>query len=415
MHEKITMPNGVRILSEKMEGVRSAAIGIWVGVGSRFEDVEEAGSAHFIEHMLFKGTSKYTAAQLAEQMDAVGGQINAYTTRDCTCFYARVLDSHLPMTIDLLSDMFFDSNFDEADVKNETGIIEEEIGMYEDTPDDVVVEQLMANCFPGPLGRPVLGRPDTLETFTGERLRAFKDKNYIAPRIVVSLAGSFTPADIRQIEGRFAVLPAAENPLPVPCAYTPGLITRRQHAEQNQLVLAFPGLPFGSGERFAVGLMSGILGGNASSRLFQNIREKHGLCYSVFSFSASFLETGMFAIAAGTGRDTEKRAIELILDELRRLCDAGVTEEELNRSREQIKASMLMDMESTAARMNRIGNGELYRGGVLSPEEVVAIYDAITRDDILRIARNVFNIRQMSVSALGNVWDEDYYRGLMQG
>ena len=298
MYERIVLPNGARIVCEHMDGVRSASLGIWVGAGSRYERYSEAGSAHFIEHMLFKGTSRWSAAELAERMDAVGGQMNAYTTRDNTCFYARVLDTHLPLATDTLCAMFFDSRFDERDVENEKGIIQEEIDMYEDTPEDVAAERLIAGCFPGALGRPVLGRSSSLARQTGESLRAFMARHYAAPRVVAALSGSFTDEDLRELARRFSAMPAAKPKKPERSAYRPCLTLRRKATEQNQLVLGFPGLETASSERFALQLLSGILGGNASSRLFQSVREKHGLCYSIYSFTAGFEDTGLFAVAA---------------------------------------------------------------------------------------------------------------------
>lgn len=413
MYEKIELPNGARIVFEHMDAVRSASIGIWVGAGSRYEKYSEAGSAHFIEHMLFKGTSEYTAAQLAERMDAVGGQINAYTTRDNTCFYARVLDTHLPLAIDTLSAMFFDSKFDEGDVENEKGIIGEEIDMYEDTPEDVAAERLIAGCFPGALGRPVLGRVSSLGRQTGEGLRDFMRRHYTAPRVVAALSGSFTDADVRDLAGRFSAMPKARPRRPEKSAYTPCLTLRRKATEQNQLVLGFPGLETASEDRFALQLLSGIIGGNASSRLFQTVREKYGLCYSVYSFTAGFEDTGLFAISAATNRETEERALGVILDELRRLLDEGVAQEELDRAREQVKATILMSLESTGSRMNRLGYGELFLGGSLSPDELIERYDAVNREGLLELARRTLDPGRLSFSAVGRVAGEDAYKKLL--
>ncbi|MFR3288904.1 MAG: M16 family metallopeptidase [Lachnospiraceae bacterium] len=285
MYERIVLPNGARIVCEHMDGVRSASLGIWVGAGSRYERYSEAGSAHFIEHMLFKGTSRWSAAELAERMDAVGGQMNAYTTRDNTCFYARVLDTHLPLATDTLCAMFFDSRFDERDVENEKGIIQEEIDMYEDTPEDVAAERLIAGCFPGALGRPVLGRSSSLARQTGESLRAFMARHYAAPRVVAALSGSFTDEDLRELARRFSAMPAAKPKKPERSAYRPlpprpgGKATGAEPARPR-----LPGLETASSERFALQLLSGILGGNASSRLFQSVRESTGFCYSIYSF-----------------------------------------------------------------------------------------------------------------------------------
>ena len=414
MYEKITLPNGARIVFERMEGVRSVSLGIWVGAGSRFERAEEGGSAHFIEHMLFKGTETRTAAQLAEEADALGGQLNAYTTRDNTCFYTRVLDTHLPRAAEVLADMFFRSRFDEADVENEKGVIGEEIDMYEDTPEDVAAENLLAGCFPGALGRPVLGTEETLAGLSGRSLRAFMERTYTAPRIAVALAGSFTDADVDAVARIFAQMPPAERSEPERSAYAPCLTLREKAVEQNQLVLGFPGLETDSEERFAMQLFSNILGGSSSSRLFQTVREKHGLCYSIYSFTAGYQDTGLFAVALAANRQSERRALGLTIDELRRIRDEGVTAAELGRAREQVTASILMSLESSASRMNRLGYGELFLPrGALTPDELIERYEAVTLADVRSLAQRTLDFRRASLSAVGRVADGEEYRAAL--
>ena len=414
MYEKITLPNGARVVFERMEGVRSVSLGIWVGAGSRFERADEGGSAHFIEHMLFKGTETRTAAQLAEEADALGGQLNAYTTRDNTCFYTRVLDTHLPRAAEVLADMFFRSRFDEADVENEKGVIGEEIDMYEDTPEDVAAENLLAGCFPGALGRPVLGTEETLAGLSGRSLRAFMERTYTAPRIAVALAGSFTGADVDAVARIFAQMPPAEHTEPERSAYAPCLTLREKAVEQNQLVLGFPGLETASEERFAMQLFSNILGGSSSSRLFQTVREKHGLCYSIYSFTAGYQDTGLFAVALAANRQSERRALGLTIDELRRIRDDGVTAAELERAREQVTASILMSLESSASRMNRLGYGELFLpGGALTPDELIERYEAVTLADVRSLAQRTLDFRRASLSAVGRVADGEEYRAAL--
>lgn len=414
MYEKITLPNGARIVFERMEGVRSVSLGIWVGAGSRFERAEEGGSAHFIEHMLFKGTETRTAAQLAEEADSLGGQLNAYTTRDNTCFYTRVLDTHLPRAAEVLADMFFRSRFDEADVENEKGVIGEEIDMYEDTPEDVAAENLLAGCFPGALGRPVLGTEETLAGLSGRSLRAFMERTYTAPRIAVALAGSFTDADVDAVARIFAQMPPAERTEPERSAYAPCLTLREKAVEQNQLVLGFPGLETASEERFAMQLFSNILGGSSSSRLFQTVREKHGLCYSIYSFTAGYQDTGLFAVALAANRQSERRALGLTIDELRRIRDEGVTAAELGRAREQVTASILMSLESSASRMNRLGYGELFLPrGALTPDELIERYEAVTLADVRSLAQRTLDFRRASLSAVGRVADGEEYRAAL--
>ena len=414
MYEKMTLPNGVRIVYEHMAHVRSAAIGVWVGVGSRYEKAGEAGSAHFIEHMLFKGTAQHTASELAERMDAIGGQVNAYTTREATCFYARVLDTHLDRAADLLSEMFFDSNFSDADAENERGVILEEIDMYEDTPEDLVTERLISAAFPGSLGRPVLGRPAALRRMTGGGLRAFKERHYIAPRIVIAVSGSFTQANIDRIARRFSALDVQPDLTMPGGSYTPALCTKRKAIEQNQITLGFPGIPTGGDERFTMNLLSSILGGNMSSRLFQTVREKHGLCYAVYSFTAGFLDCGMFGVSTAVGRDTERRALELILEELEKFRQDGVTQSELDRAREQITASVLLAEESTASHMNKLGYSELFLGGAAPAREILQRYDAVTREDILALAQRTLDFDRMSFSAVGRIRPAEEYRALLK-
>ena len=414
MYDRITLPNGARVVFERMEGVRSVSLGIWVGAGSRFERAEEGGSAHFIEHMLFKGTETRTAAQLAEEADALGGQLNAYTTRDNTCFYTRVLDTHLPRAAEVLADMFFRSRFDEADVENEKGVIGEEIDMYEDTPEDVAAENLLAGCFPGALGRPVLGTEETLAGLSGRSLRAFMERTYTAPRIAVALAGSFTDADVDAVARIFAQMPPAERGEPERSAYAPCLTLREKAVEQNQLVLGFPGLETASEERFAMQLFSNILGGSSSSRLFQTVREKHGLCYSIYSFTAGYQDTGLFAVALAANRQSERRALGLTIDELRRIRDEGVTAAELGRAREQVTASILMSLESSASRMNRLGYGELFLPrGALTPDELIERYEAVTLADVRSLAQRTLDFHRASLSAVGRVADGEEYRAAL--
>ena len=409
MFNTIKLPNGVRIICEQIPYVRSAAIGVFVGVGSRYETPAQNGSAHFIEHMLFKRTDKHSATELAFAMDDIGGQINAYTTRESTCFYARVLDTHLCTAIDLLTEMFFDCAFDEAEAESERGVILEEIGMYEDTPDDACYEKLMSGCFHSSLGRPVLGKPATLGKMSGATLREFKENHYTAGNIVISLCGNYNESHIEQLKQRFSGMAKAKRKNSRSAAYSSHLSVRRKKTEQNQFCLAFPSNPLNSEERFAMNLLSTILGGGVSSRLFQNIREKHGLCYSIFSFQSNFADTGMVSIATGVSKDTELRTLGLIGDELKRFVDKGVDETELNRAREQAKSSLVMGLESTNSRMLKMGNSLLALGVCLTSDELIERYDAVTKEEILSLARDRFDFSKMSFSALGKTSDADEY------
>ena len=409
MHEIINLTNGVRIIYEKMPYVRSAAVGIFVNVGSRDEKVIENGSAHFIEHMLFKRTSKHSASELASAMDSIGGQINAYTTRENTCFYARVLDTHLNMAIDILSEMFFDCAFDEEETDSERGVILEEIGMYEDTPDDACYEKLMATSFKGALGRPVLGKPATLSKMTGVSLREYKESHYAAESIIISLCGNFDDSHLKLIAERFSVLEKAKKVGPRKTEYSSHVSVRRKKTEQNQFCLAFPSSSISSDDRFALNLLSTILGGGVSSRLFQNIREKYGLCYSIYSFQTSFEDTGILSVATAVNKETEMKALGLIGDELRKFVQDGVGADELQRAKEQAKSSLVMGLESTNSRMLKLGNSLLALGKCLTTDEILECYDEVTCEGILRLAQARFDFSRMSLSALGKTESEDKY------
>lgn len=416
MYEKITLPNGVRILTEHVPAVRSAALGFWVGAGSRQEKASENGAAHFIEHMLFKGTAHRSAAALAEEMDAIGGQVNAYTTKDCTCFYARVLDTHLSLASDVLCDMFFSSRFDEKDVETERGVILEEIGMYADSPEDLSAERLLREIYKGsPLGRPILGRKATLEKMTGPWLKEYMRRHYLPGNIVVSLSGSFCDADVDTLKARFSTLAGGTLPLPSGAAYQSAITVKKKAIEQNHLTLAFPSLPYNHEKRYALQLLSSILGGGMSSRLWQEVREQRGLCYSIYSYGAGHAETGVFAIYTALGKDTEKAALNTILDTVMRFRAEGVTQAELDRAREQSKANVLMGMESTQARMSNLGRSELLTGEVMEADEIIAAYDAVTQEDIRTLAEKIFRLEEASLSAVGRVDGAEEYRALIKG
>ena len=415
MYQTTTLPNGVRILTEPVPGVRSAALGIWVGSGSRHENPEENGAAHFIEHMVFKGTQSRTAAQLAQEMDAIGGQINAFTTKECTCFYARVLDTHLPQATDLLCDMFLHPAFREEDVQTERGVVLEEISMYEDNPEDLCAERLSAAVYAGsPLARPILGRPETLERMTGAWLRRYMAGHYLPGNLVVALAGSFTQEHMDALIQRFSALSGGALPAIVPVSYQSAVTVREKPIEQNHITLAFPGLPYADKRRFTLQLLSAILGSGMSSRLWQRVREEQGLCYSIYSYGAGHTETGLFAIYTALSRETEGRAIETICRVVRDFAAHGVTREELDRAREQSKANVILGLESTQAHMSNLGRGALLQGAVLDPDQIIAAYDAVTREGIQALAEEIFDFSRASLSAVGQVRGEEAYREMLQ-
>lgn len=401
MYQLQTLSNGVRIVSEPNPNVRSVSLGVWVGNGTRHEPAVLNGASHFIEHMLFKGTERMDAAALANTMDTLGGEINAFTTKECTCFYGRVLDEKLHAFVDLLADMLFQSRFDEACVETERGVIFEEIGMCDDTPDDLAIEQLTLGAFRGTaLGYPILGTRDTLCSMTGSSLRHYMQTHYTGEAVVVAIAGHFSQDDliyIGQIFGHFSNGIPPQSPA---ASYHMALSCMEKPTEQNHIVLGFPACSYLSEQRYAVQILNNILGGNMSSRLFQRIREQLGLCYSVHSFLATHADCGLLAIYIGTGSNSEQQALTEIGRTLADFLSDGVTVDEMTKVCDSIRSGLLMALESTSARMNHMGKSLLLQHDILTPDEVAAKYLAVQRDDVMDVARSILKPDQLSLSAV---------------
>ncbi len=411
MYHMTTLPNGVRILTQPVPGVRTAALGVFIGTGSRHERAAENGAAHFLEHMAFKATEHRSADRLAQDIDTLGGQVNAYTTKELTCFHARCLDSHLMQVVDLLCDMLFHSRFLPQEVDTERGVILEEIGMYKDDPADLVYERLAAAVYKGsPLARPILGTRRTLEAMDGEWLREYKCTHYRPDRIVVSLAGSFGGAAVDELTARFAALSGTPAPAVRPVTYHPTIALRRKAAEQNHMILAFPALPATHERRYEQLLLSSVLGGGVSSRLFQEMREKQGLCYSVYSYVNDYEDVGLFGLYTALGQETEKKALDTLCRVTAQLAEHGPEPEELDRAREQAKANVLMGLESTQARMSHMGLSMLLRGRVPDEEEITAVYDAITVEQIRTLAQEFFDFSRASLAVVGRTGRQEDYR-----
>lgn len=412
MLEKYKLKNGATVLLDHVDGVRSASIGLWFRAGSRDETPQEAGAAHFIEHMLFKGTASLSSAELAGRMDDIGAEANAFTSRDCTNYYMRVLDKRMPEAAELLADMLFNSRFDEGDMSTERGVILDEMRMYEDMPDDVANEMLVRTCFPGALGAPVLGSRESVEALTRSGLLGFKSRHYAGPGTVLAVSGRFDDGDASALADRLAALPAEPAAAPELAEYTPGIALEGRDTEQNQLLLAFPGITYGSGERPAMAIMNTILGGSASSRLYTRLRDELGLCYDLESFDMTYADTGLVGIGAATSAGNEQRALREITDGLRRFLDEGPSDSELARAKAQAESGAVIALESTLARMRRMGQSELFLGRVDSIDEVVERYNAVTREDVLDFARRTFDFSRLSVAALGKVRAREEYEAL---
>jgi len=416
MQEKITLANGARIIFEKIPHVRSASCGIWVKSGMRHESREQNGISHFIEHMVFKGTEEKSAAALAAAMDGIGGQVNAFTTKEHTSFYLKTLDTHLKEGLEILCDMFFDSKFAQDDVEVERGVIFEEIGMYEDSPEDLATEKMIESAFArSMLGMPILGTKETLSKMTGETMKDYLRSHYSPKGTVVSISGSFEDGDIEYIKERFSKMRDIPQCACDKAEYKSAGSIKRKDTEQNHICLGFPGMSYMDDKRYAFAMMNNILGGGASSRLFQKVREENGLCYSVYSFNSQYSDAGVHGIYLALSPETEERAVRLTGEEVRRFASEGPTEKEVDRTREQVKANVLMALESTMSRMNSIARSEMAYERVISTDEIIQRYDAVNAGDIRDVAQKVLSEGGMTVSAVGKVKDEGAYRSAFSG
>ena len=417
--EIITLSNGLRVALEEMPHLRSVSVGVWVKAGSMLERPEENGLSHFMEHMAFKGTARRSARQIAEEMDAVGGQMNAATSKVCTNYYAKVIDEDLPLAMDLLSDIVIHPALDKKEMDKERGVILEEIAMVEDSPEDVVYDVLAGAVYGSQsLGQTILGPGEKIAAYQPADLQAFRARHYGPKNAVVALAGHFDLKRIReQLETYFGDWTGPEGEaFPVEEAVpAPAYLCREKDTEQMHLCVGYRALPLGSPHVYRQAVMNGILGGGMSSRLFQEVRERRGLCYSVYTYGAGHAETGVFAIYTALGKETEAQALETICRTIRDFAEHGPTAEELDRARELSKANVLMGLESTQSRMSALGRGTLLQDRPLTTDEVIEAYNAVTAEDVRALARELFDFSRVSLSAVGRVGDEDYYRGLIEG
>ena len=407
MIRQITLPSGIRLIHEKIGHVRSVAMGVWVDTGSVRETPETAGASHLIEHMVFKGTGRRSAEQIAIEMDAVGGNMNAFTGKECTCFYAKVLDEHLDLAADVLSDIVFHSVFDPEELKKEQGVVLEEILMNEDSPEDLVSEESNMLFFGDePLASPILGTKQSVRAFSRETLLAYKDEFYTPENIVVACAGNFDEQKLADTVSRwFAPPKSARQTQPVLQRYPGGKRETfvEKDIEQVHLCLTLPGFARDTEGQYPIAVLSNILGGSMSSRLFQSIREKLGLAYSVYSYPTSYTGTGTFAFYAGTGEAQAAEVLGRMLDEIERVRKEGVTKEELERCRDQLKGSYLLGMESTSSRMNALGKVLLLQKREYNERETIRRIECVTMEDIERILPVCLDLNQASTAFVGRV------------
>jgi predicted Zn-dependent peptidase len=397
-----TLQNGLRIGTDAMPGVESTTVGIWTSCGARNETETENGVAHLLEHMLFKGTARRSARDIAEEIEAVGGQMNAYTSRENTAYYARVLKDDVPLAVDVIADLLQHSAFDEEELARERLVVLQEIGQANDTPDDIVFDYFQLAAFSGqPLGRPVLGTPDTVSGMTRSALTGYLGAHYAPSELILVAAGAVEHDRLVDQAARlFDSLPADAPPAMVPARYTGGDFRTKQDLEQLHLLLGFQGAAIVDPDYYAQSVLSTLLGGGMSSRLFQEIREKRGLVYSIYTFASAYRDAGIFGIYAGTGPAEVVELVPVVCDELRQIAEK-VTETEIRRAAAQIRAGLLMGMESSMSRAEQLGQQLLAYGRPIPAQEIIGQIDAVDREAVTRAA-GLFASRP-TIAALGPV------------
>jgi predicted Zn-dependent peptidase len=403
--QKLALPNGLVVITETMSHVRSVSVGVWVRNGSRREIPEENGLAHFIEHMVFKGTERRSAEAIAREMDSVGGMLDAFTSKEQICFNAKVLDEHLPIAFDVIADLMLRPKFDSEDLKKERQVVLEEIKMDLDNPEYLLHEIFTRGFWPGhPLGRPILGTPETVKKFNRDALRA-RFQDWFAPdHLVVSAAGNVSHEQVLDLVRReFGALQPAgpANDGGAPKTQAPIVLERKRDLEQAHICIGVPSVPLAHQDRFGFAVLNNLLGGGMSSRLFQNIREKRGLAYAVFSELTPYSDAGMMTVYAGTATDAVGQVIDLTIREFRSLKESPVTEEELRRSKNHLKGSLMLSLESTSSRMSNLARQELYFGRFFSLDEILEAIEAVTREELQSLAQRYFQTDQIAVTVLG--------------
>jgi predicted Zn-dependent peptidase len=405
--EMTTLDNGVRVITEAMPHVRSVSVGIWIASGSRRETPEQNGISHFIEHMLFKGTTSRSAEDIARAVDALGGNLDAFTAKELVCFNTKVLDQHLAQAFDVLADLVLNPMFREEDIEKEKGVILEEIKMEADSPDYLVHEIFSSNFWKDhPLGKPILGTPQSVRRFDSTMIRDFYRSVYSPANLVVTAAGHLTHEGLAALVNRyFAALPPgpAEPQDPLPSTHARIALRNKKSLEQVHLCLGVPSYPLPHHERFACYVLNTLLGGGMSSRLFQNIRERQGLAYAVFSELNPYRDTGCLSIYAGTSIESARQVVESITTEFRQLKGDRVSDEELRRAKDHLKGSLMLGLESTASRMSNLARQEMYFGRFFTLDELVESIESVTAEDVRRIAQTFFDPRQIALTILGNL------------
>lgn len=407
MNKLTVLENGTKVVTESIPEFRSCTIGAWISTGSRFESEEDAGIAHFLEHLLFKGTRTRSAYDIAKEMDSIGGQLNAFTEKERTCYYARVLDQHVPIAIDILFDMLNNSVLDPAEVEREKGVILEELKMIEDSPDDQASHRFTRSLWPEhPIGRPIIGYRESVEKMTSERLRGYLQERYGGKNLMVAAAGQVDHEQfvdlVRRNLGQDSFEATFEGVLDAPRPVGTDLVYRKD-CEQTYLCYGGRGTQITEPRRYSFLVLDAVLGGSMSSRLFQEIREKRGLAYSVGTYQYTYMDTGLFAVHAGTSADSVEQLLDVTDEILKDVIRNGLTEEELVRSKELLKGNLALGLESTSMRMLRLARGHLNHGRLIPVEEVIEAVERTTQADVMELAAEFFDPANLSFTVLGPI------------
>lgn len=416
-YEKITFENGFRLLLSEDSRAKSCSMGVWVGSGSCYESDDTAGISHFIEHMVFKGSALYSSEDIASISDRMGGELNAYTDKECTCFYTRVLSADAPAAFELIADMVTSPRLDADDLELEKGVVCEEIAMYESNPTDLCADLFYLVAFPEhKLGKNVLGTRDSVNSMTPDMLKTHMDRFYSPASTVACFCGKFERDKIIALCKRYFSSPANKSAIPaLPKAdFCPGVHIFDKKTEQNQIVVGFSAPSLGSDSRFACQLIASMLGGSASSRLFRRLREEQGLVYSVDACASSYLSAGVFAVSMGVSRESEKKAVLTAAEVLREFPDT-VTEEELDLARDHYLSGIIMSLESNSARAARYGTGELLLGGAISEKELEEKIRRVGIDEICSLARSFSSLSDACICAVGRTAGAKFYNKVVSG
>ena len=400
--EVTRLPSGLSVVTDRMPHLESASLGVWAGAGSRNEAPDEHGISHLLEHMAFKGTKRRTSRQIAEEIEAVGGDLNASTSAESTGFYARVLKADVPLALDVLSDILSEPTFEPEELRREQNVIVQEIGAVEDTPDDLVFERLHETAFPKqPLGRSILGTPETVRSFNSARIRTYLSRNYRAPDMLVAAAGAVEHERIvSEAEKRFASFIGPAAPAPEPAHFGGGTRVETRDLEQVHIALALQGLPVRDEQLYSLQVFTSVLGGGMSSRLFQEVRENRGLCYAIHAFHMPYSDTGMFALYAGTDEADAPELMRVAIDQIA-IATETLNEAEVARAKAQMKAGLLMALESSEARLGQIARQMLAYGRPIPLDEIVAKVDAVTVASARAAGRALIGRGRPAIAALG--------------